>query len=63
MADNGIGKLLDETIKPNGGLGTAIVKALVRQLDAQMETSSTPARMSIEITRATFQPSVQPVAA
>jgi chemotaxis protein methyltransferase CheR len=62
IADNGIGKLLDETVKPSGGLGTAIVKALVRQLDAQMETSSTPAGMSIAITRATFQPRV-PVAA
>ncbi len=62
VTDNGIGKLLDETIKPSGGLGTAIVTALVRQLDAQMEASSTPAGMSVAITRATFQPRV-PVAA
>ena len=56
VADNGIGKSLDDSNKPSGGLGTAIVKALVRQLDAQMETTSTPSGMSIAITRATFQP-------
>jgi two-component sensor histidine kinase len=56
VADNGIGKLLDDTIKPSGGLGTAIVKALVRQLDAQMEVASGPTGMSISVSRATFQP-------
>ena len=62
VADNGIGKLLDEPIKPGGGLGTAIVKALVRQLEAQVETTSTPKGTSVAISRASFQPRV-PVAA
>jgi two-component sensor histidine kinase len=49
VSDNGIGRLLDEAIKPTDGLGTAIVKALVRQLDAQVETISTPQGTTILI--------------
>lgn len=62
VSDNGIGKLLDEAIKPTGGLGTTIVKALVRQLEAQMETISTPQGMSIAISHVSFHPRV-PIAA
>jgi chemotaxis protein methyltransferase CheR len=58
VSDNGIGKLLDEAIKPTGGLGTAIVKALVRQLDAQVETVSTPQGTTIVIARAISPPRV-----
>jgi two-component sensor histidine kinase len=59
VADNGIGRILDE--KPaGGGLGTAIVKALVRQLEAQMQTTTSPETgMSVSIARATFQPRVR----
>jgi len=60
VSDNGIGKLLDESIKPNSGLGTAIVKALVRQLEAQIEVNSGPTGMTVAVSRATFQP--RPVA-
>ncbi len=55
VSDNGVGKPTDDA-KPVSGLGTAIVRALVRQLDAQMESVSTPAGLSISISRATFQP-------
>jgi two-component sensor histidine kinase len=37
-----------------GGLGTSIVKALARQLDAQIETSSGPDGMSVSIVHSTF---------
>jgi two-component sensor histidine kinase len=58
VADNGIGKLPDEAPKSEsgGGLGTAIVKALVRQLEAQMQTTTSDAGMSVSIERSTFRP-------
>jgi two-component sensor histidine kinase len=55
VSDNGVGKPADEA-KPVSGLGTAIVRALVRQLDAQMETESNSSGLTISIARATFQP-------
>lgn len=56
VSDNGVGKPVDEVVKPASGLGTAIVKALVRQLDAQLSIASEPlSGMSISISRATFQ--------
>jgi chemotaxis protein methyltransferase CheR len=62
VADNGIGKLLDDSIKPSGGLGTAIVRALVTQLDAQMEIITSAAGMTIMVSHATFQPPASLVA-
>jgi two-component sensor histidine kinase len=58
VADNGVGKTSDDGAEPrSGGLGTAIVSALVRQLDAQLETTSVPSTgLTVSITRATFQP-------
>jgi chemotaxis protein methyltransferase CheR len=58
VADNGIGKTSEDGAGTRGGgLGTAIVKALVRQLDAQLDTASVPsAGMTVSIARATFQP-------
>jgi two-component sensor histidine kinase len=59
VADNGVGKPADDGAR-GGGLGTAIVKALVRQLDAQLETVSAPsAGMMVSVARATFQPRVE----
>lgn len=52
VSDNGVGKL--DSIASSGGLGTAIVKALVGQLEAQMEVTSTSAGLSTAITRASF---------
>ncbi len=61
VADNGIGKTSDDAAKSEsgGGLGTAIVKALVRQLEAQIQTTTSPENgMSVSIERSTFQPRV-----
>jgi two-component sensor histidine kinase len=54
VSDNGVGKDIVSVPKPGGGLGTAIVQALVKQLAAQMETTSDASGTSISITRATF---------
>ncbi|CDZ73504.1 Sensory transduction regulatory protein [Neorhizobium galegae bv. orientalis] len=59
VSDNGVGR--DRTLseragptKTGGGLGTAIVTALVRQLGAQIEMDGGNAGTTIVITRATF---------
>ena len=54
VADNGVGKDIVSDPKPGGGLGTAIVQALVKQLAAQIETTTGANGTSISITRATF---------
>jgi chemotaxis protein methyltransferase CheR len=54
VSDNGVGKEAVPAPKPGGGLGTAIVQALVKQLAAQMETASGANGTSVSITRATF---------
>jgi chemotaxis protein methyltransferase CheR len=53
VTDNGVGKSPDAPAGP-GGLGTVIVKALVKQLGAQLEINSGPAGLSTSITRASF---------
>ena len=53
VSDNGVGKSTTD-VKPASGLGTAIVLALVKQLDAQIETESSGSGMSISISHATF---------
>ncbi len=55
VSDNGVGKGADNDGRPNGGLGTAIVIALAKQLGAQMEVVSGPAGMRVSITQATFK--------
>ena len=52
VSDNGVGKGTGEVQSP--GLGTAIVDALVKQLDARMDVISGPSGTSVSITRATF---------
>ena len=52
VADNGIGKRADGAGSTNPGLGTAIVKALVTQLEAEIDTVSSPSGMTVSITRA-----------
>lgn len=54
VSDNGIGKQDDAEAATSGGLGTAIVQALVRQLEAQADIISGPDGMSVSITHATF---------
>jgi chemotaxis protein methyltransferase CheR len=54
VADNGIGKPDGVFAQPKTGLGTGIVKALARQLDAFVETSATPEGTVVSIIHATF---------
>jgi two-component sensor histidine kinase len=54
VADNGIGKPDDGFAQAKSGLGTDIVKALARQLDAQVETLSGDQGTVVSITHATF---------
>ncbi|WP_293345890.1 PAS domain-containing sensor histidine kinase [Phenylobacterium sp.] len=54
VSDNGVGKDLSAASEIVGGLGTVIVQALVKQLGAKMEVVSSPAGLSVAITRASF---------
>ena len=54
VSDNGHGKNETEADKPAGGLGTALISALAKQLEAQVSDVSTAKGVTIEITRATF---------
>lgn len=49
VTDNGVGKAADIVAPSGGGLGTVIVKALVKQLDAQMRVLDTPHGLGIVI--------------
>lgn len=53
VSDNGMGKAGDAP-PSKGGLGTAIVKALAKQLDARISNPSTSSGLSVAVTRATF---------
>jgi len=54
VADNGVGKPDDVFSQPKSGRGTGIVKALAKQLDAQVETVSGRQGTTVSITHATF---------
>jgi chemotaxis protein methyltransferase CheR len=54
VSDNGVGKSDSDGDGKKPGLGTAIVQALVKQMDAQLETTSSAVGMSVAITQATF---------
>jgi chemotaxis protein methyltransferase CheR len=56
VADNGIGNVAVPNADARGGLGAIIVKALVQQLSANMETVNVPAGLSITITRKSAEP-------
>ncbi len=49
VADNGTGRKDDATNSAPEGLGTVIVKALVKQLGARMETKSAPTGLTVSI--------------
>lgn len=55
VADNGSGRR--ETDEPSGltGLGTALVAALAKQLNAQVSETSSKKGMSVAVTKATFE--------
>lgn len=54
VADNGRGKRQVESEKTPSGLGTAIISALAKQLDAQVAEVSTAKGLTVEVTHATF---------
>ena len=54
VADNGVGKPASVVTQPKSGLGTGIVKALAKQLDSQVVTSSGPKGTTVSVTHATF---------
>ncbi|RYF94393.1 MAG: PAS domain-containing protein [Caulobacteraceae bacterium] len=60
VSDNGVGKSpapATGTVQGAvGGLGTVIVQALVKQLDARLEADSDSGGMTVTVTRATFIP-------
>ena len=54
VTDNGIGNPAVVFAQPKTGLGTGIVNALAKQLDAKVETLSGPRGTSVSVTHATF---------
>ena len=62
VADNGVGRNGTEEVKTSTGLGTALIGALAKQLNAQILETSTPKGLTVEVTRSTFE-SLLPVAA
>ncbi|CAN7636145.1 sensor histidine kinase [Rhizobium sp. LjRoot258] len=54
VSDSGIGKQADGAAEPSGGLGTAIVQALAKQLDARVDMVSNSTGTSVSVTRATL---------
>jgi chemotaxis protein methyltransferase CheR len=54
IADNGIGKPDGIFAQPKAGLGTGIVNALAKQLDAKVVTSSGAQGTTVSVTHATF---------
>jgi chemotaxis protein methyltransferase CheR len=61
VSDNGIGKSKGR-LAATRGLGTSIVEALAKQLDARVGSSTAPHGTSVSITHGTFR-SLPPVAA
>jgi two-component sensor histidine kinase len=54
VSDNGIGKPEGHSDKPNPGLGTGIIAALAKQLDARVEVLMDPHGTTVSITHAVF---------
>ncbi len=54
VSDNGVGRAENSGPPVKGGLGTSLVKALAKQLDAKVETASSAEGMSVSVTHATF---------
>jgi chemotaxis protein methyltransferase CheR len=54
VSDNGTGRSQIETAKSSSGLGTVLITALAKQLDAQISEVSSTKGLTVEVTRATF---------
>lgn len=61
VADNGVGRPDGVFAQPKAGLGTGIVKALAKQLDAQIETVSGQQGTTVSVTHATFAAKARPL--
>ncbi|MEA3011256.1 MAG: hypothetical protein QOJ91_2948 [Sphingomonadales bacterium] len=62
VSDNGVGRMAQSPPSPSGGLGTAIVSALTRQLKAELHEVSTANGLRVEVTRASLDCQI-PIAA
>jgi len=62
VSDNGVGRFVHEVSESSTGLGTALIAALAKQLNAQISESSSPRGLTMAVTRSTFE-SFLPVAA
>jgi len=54
VSDNGIGREGTRAPQPSTGLGTVLIGALAKQLDAQITEPPAKAGLTVEVTRATF---------
>ncbi|MEI9996006.1 MAG: histidine kinase dimerization/phosphoacceptor domain -containing protein [Rhizomicrobium sp.] len=61
VGDNGVGRR-DGATPAKGGLGTSLVSALANQLNAKVETESSPQGMVVTVTHTTFVSRFAPVA-
>ena len=55
VSDNGVGRQHNEGSKTSTGLGTALIGALAKQLNAQISEPSTLKGLTVEVTRSTFE--------
>jgi chemotaxis protein methyltransferase CheR len=62
VSDNGTGRLHGEDSAVSTGLGTALIGALAKQLNAQVSETSSQKGLTVSVTRSTFE-SFLPVAA
>ena len=54
VSDNGVGRPQNRPASAKPGLGTSLIKALARRLEAQVEIESSSAGMNVSIAHATF---------
>ena len=62
VSDNGVGRVPSTAPKISTGLGTALIGALAKQLNAQITEPATAKGLTVEVTRSTFE-SLLPIAA
>ena len=55
VSDNGVGRLQSKESATSTGLGTALVAALAKQLNAQISEISSRKGLTVEVTRSTFE--------
>ncbi len=62
VSDNGNGKAKVARVDSSGGLGTALISALAKQLEAQISEESTGNGLTVEVKRATLAPPISQAA-